>query len=38
MVTLTVDAVRGHHMVQTGNPGGAGYFDLRIGLWYALTH
>ena len=38
MITLTVDAVRGHHTVQTGNPGRPGYFDLRIGLWYALTY
>ncbi|MCX6594624.1 MAG: tetratricopeptide repeat protein [Acidobacteria bacterium] len=37
-VILTVDALRGHHTVQTGNPRGPGYFDLKIGLWYAFTY
>lgn len=35
---LSVEFVRGHNYVQTGNPRAADYFDLRIGLWYAFTH
>jgi hypothetical protein len=32
-----VDFVRGIYLFTRGNPYGANYWDLRSGLWYALT-
>ena len=36
-LVLTVDAVRGRHLIQAGNPRGPDYYDLRAGFWYAIT-
>ncbi len=35
---FTVNALRGNYLVQTGNPRGPVFYDLRIGFWYAFTH
>jgi Tfp pilus assembly protein PilF len=34
---LRVDAVTGRHWESRGNPRGPGYFDVRVGIWYAIT-
>ena len=36
-LVLSVDAVRGRHLVNEGNPRRADYYDLRAGFWYAIT-
>lgn len=36
-IRFSVDALRGAYMVNTGNPRGPFYNDLRIGAWYAFT-
>ena len=35
---FTVSALRGHYLIQDGNPRGPGFNDLRVGFWYAFTH
>ncbi|HUS04848.1 MAG TPA: tetratricopeptide repeat protein [Bryobacteraceae bacterium] len=37
-VVVSVNALRGHYNVMEANPRGPIFYDLRIGLWYALTH
>jgi tetratricopeptide (TPR) repeat protein len=34
---LTVSAVRGIYLINTGNPRGPNYNDVRVGFWYAFT-
>jgi tetratricopeptide (TPR) repeat protein len=36
--TLSADAVRGRHLSTQNLAGRASYYDLRIGIWYALTY
>jgi hypothetical protein len=36
-MVFSVNALRGNFLVQQGNPGKPVFYDLRIGLWYALT-
>lgn len=36
-MVFTVQALRGAHLVNTGNPRRPNYFDIRAGFWYALT-
>lgn len=35
---LRVDAVHGRNLVSRGNPRGPVYTDVRVGIWYAITH
>ena len=37
-IALTVDLVRGRNFVMEGNPRKPGYYDVRVGLWYAITY
>lgn len=34
---FSLNAMRGTYIVNTGNPRGANFTDLRIGVWYAFT-
>lgn len=34
---FTADLVRGRHLVQQGNPRGPTFYDVRLGIWYAVT-
>jgi hypothetical protein len=34
---FTVQALRGAHLVNTGNPRRPNYLDIRAGFWYAIT-
>jgi hypothetical protein len=34
---FTANVLRGDFLVNEGNPFGRRYYDLRIGIWYALT-
>ena len=36
-ILFSVDTLRGAYLVNTGNPRGPFYNDLRIGAWYAFT-
>jgi len=36
-LVFSVDALRGRHLIQAGNPRSADYFDFRAGFWYAIT-
>jgi Tfp pilus assembly protein PilF len=36
-VTFSVAALRGAYLVNTGNPRGPNYNDVRVSLWYAFT-
>ncbi len=36
-MVFTVQALRGAHLVNVGNPRRPNYFDIRAGFWYALT-
>lgn len=35
---FSVNAMRGHYLIQEGNPRGPNFSDLRAGIWYAFTH
>ncbi len=34
---LSINALRGVHLINEGNPRGPNYYDLRIGLWYSMA-
>jgi hypothetical protein len=36
-LVFSLDAVRGRHLIQAGNPRSADYYDFRAGFWYAIT-
>ena len=36
-VVFTIDALRGAHTINAGNPRRPNYTDIRIGFWYAIT-
>jgi hypothetical protein len=35
---FSVNALRGVYLVNAGNPQRPNFNDLRVGIWYALTH
>jgi hypothetical protein len=37
-LTVQMEYVRGWHYAGQGNPGSPRYRDVRIGLWYAISH
>ena len=36
-LVFSVDAVRGQHLINEGNPRQPAFFDIRAGFWYAIT-
>ena len=34
---ITIGAVRGVYLINTGNPRGPNFNDIRVGMWYAFT-
>jgi hypothetical protein len=34
---FSINALRGVHLINEGNPRGPNYYDLRIGLWYSMA-
>jgi hypothetical protein len=37
-LVFSASALRGMYLVTQGNPRGPNYYDLRIGVWYAISH